>query len=65
MSGWLVLVWSGGRGSFWSVSPAHSLGAGVKWDRQKGHWPRLVAPWCVGVGGRLVVMWSGGGVFLE
>ena len=28
----------------WAVSPAHSLGAGVAWGRQKGHGPGLVAP---------------------
>ena len=46
--------------SGWAVSPAHSLGVGVKWGRQKGRGPGLVAPGCVSVGGRLVVMWSGG-----
>ncbi|CAL8359140.1 unnamed protein product [Boreogadus saida] len=50
--------------SGWDVSPCSSLGVGVRWGRQKGVGLGWWLPGCVSVGGRLVVMWSGGkGVF--
>ena len=51
-----------GTVSRWAFSPAHSLGVGVKWGRQKGRGPGLVAPGfgCMCVGGRLVVVWYRG-----